>query len=72
MSHVDGKIEVPAVDPEMVYFRFHRAADPARIGRLLAYRRNPEATWFDDYRDAVIDCNREGVAATTDACAAGV
>lgn len=72
MSHVDGKIEVLAVDPEVVYFRFHRAADPAKIGRLLAFRRNPEAIWFDDYEDAVIDCCGEGAAVVPGACRVGV
>lgn len=72
MSHADGKIEILAVDSEVVYFRFHRAADPAKIGRLLAYRRNPEATWFDDYQDAVIDCAGERVAAAVPGvCRAG-
>lgn len=55
MSHTDGKIEVIALDSELVYVKFQRAVDPANIGRLLAFRRRPDAVWFDDYSDPVLD-----------------
>ncbi len=55
MSHATGKIEVVGIDAEHVYFRYHRAADPAQKSRFLACRRNPGAYWFDDYGEAISD-----------------
>jgi len=55
MSHATGKIEVVGIDAEHVYFRYHRAADPAQKSRFLACRRNPAAYWFDDYGEAISD-----------------
>ncbi|MDD3621080.1 MAG: KamA family radical SAM protein [Methanofollis sp.] len=55
MSHVSGKIEVAGVTDEHVYFKYHQAADPANIGKFMAFRRNPAALWFDDYTDPVSD-----------------
>jgi len=49
MSHVMGKIEVVGLSDEEIYFRYHRAADPADRGRVLIFPRNPEARWLDDY-----------------------
>lgn len=55
MSHVSGKIEVAGLTDEHIYFKYHQAADPANIGRFMAFRRNPAALWFDDYTDPVSD-----------------
>ena len=52
MSHATGKVEVAGLTDEHVIFRYHRAADPARQGKTLVFRRNPEAEWFDDYPEA--------------------
>lgn len=55
MSHATGKIEVVGLDAERVYFRYHRAADPAHKSRFVVCRRNPTAYWFDDYSEVVSD-----------------
>jgi len=52
MSHAHGKIEVIGLDEEQIYFKFHRAAEKTNNSRFLAFRRNPEAYWIDDYEEA--------------------
>jgi len=49
MSHASGKIEIVGGTEELMFFRYHRAADPHQKGRFMVFARNPEATWFDDY-----------------------
>jgi lysine 2,3-aminomutase len=53
MSHKTGKIAIVGLDDEYVYFRYHQAADYDSIGKFMVFRRNPEALWFDHYRDPV-------------------
>jgi KamA family protein len=49
MSHATGKIEVVGRTEQATYFKYHQAADPADIGRFMAFQSNPLAYWFDDY-----------------------
>jgi len=49
MSHATGKIEVVGKTANHVYMRYHQAADKANIGKMLVFRSNPLARWFDDY-----------------------
>ncbi len=50
MSHATGKIEVAGLTADQVFFRYHRAAYAnQRLDEVLAFGRNPEAHWFDDY-----------------------
>lgn len=49
MSHVTGKIEVLGLTEDRILFKYHRAANPRHVGRILMFRRNPDAFWFDDY-----------------------
>lgn len=51
MSHVTGKIEILGMNDEHIFFRYQRAANPANDGKLMMYRRVPEACWFDDYSE---------------------
>ncbi|MCG7855194.1 MAG: KamA family radical SAM protein [Methanoregulaceae archaeon] len=53
MSHKTGKIAIVGLDHEYVYFRYHQAADYDNIGMFMVFRRDPDALWFDDYRDLV-------------------
>ncbi len=55
MSHSTGKIEVVGKMEELVYFKYHRAADDADSGRFLALASNPEAYWLDDYAEMIRD-----------------
>ncbi len=50
MSHVTGKIEVAGMSDEQIFFRYHRPADPDQDpGEIIAYQRNPDSYWLDDY-----------------------
>jgi lysine 2,3-aminomutase len=49
MSHRTGKLEVLAKFEGHTFFRYHRAAEPANRGRVIAFKGDPTATWFDDY-----------------------
>ncbi|MDH3196943.1 MAG: KamA family radical SAM protein [Candidatus Krumholzibacteria bacterium] len=53
MSHETGKIEIAGLTDRHVVFKYHRAADPDLAGRVYIFRRNPRATWFDDYHAVV-------------------
>jgi len=55
MSHSSGKIEIVGKTRDLVYFRYHRAANDEDSGRFLAFKSNPNACWFDDYDEAVQD-----------------
>jgi lysine 2,3-aminomutase len=55
MSHSTGKIEVVGGTEEFIHFKYHRAADDADNGRLLVFKRNPNAYWLDDYDESVRD-----------------
>jgi KamA family protein len=52
MSHQTGKIEVAAMTADQIVFKYHRAADAENLGRAMIFARNPNAHWFDDYREA--------------------
>ncbi|ADN35790.1 lysine 2,3-aminomutase YodO family protein [Methanolacinia petrolearia DSM 11571] len=49
MSHATGKIEVIGMDSGKVYMKYHQAANPGDIGKMMSFKRNPKALWFDDY-----------------------
>ena len=52
MSHATGKIEVAGLTKDQIFFRYHRPADPhQRLDELLAFERNPQAYWLDDYTE---------------------
>jgi lysine 2,3-aminomutase len=55
MSHATGKIEIIGKTDESIYFKYHRAAYDADNGRFLAFKRNPNAYWLDDYDESVRD-----------------
>ena len=55
MSHTFGKIEVLGLTEKFIYFKFHRAANPEEKSRVIIYKRNPEAYWYDDYKEMVTD-----------------
>lgn len=53
MSHSTGKIMMVGKTDDHVYFRYHRAANPQERHRFMVFKSNPDARWFDDYRDFV-------------------
>jgi lysine 2,3-aminomutase len=50
MSHATGKIEIVGRTAHHVYMRYHQAADHGDIGKMLVFRSNLMARWFDDYQ----------------------
>ncbi|MCP1715572.1 KamA family protein [Methanocalculus alkaliphilus] len=57
MSHATGKIEVTAVTREFIVMKYHQAADPDEMGKVLVFRRDPSAYWLDDYSVPVDSCD---------------
>ena len=53
MSHETGKIEVLAVTEKHIIFTYHRAANPENTGKVMIFKRNPNAGWFDDYTEMI-------------------
>ncbi|MHC4189240.1 MAG: KamA family radical SAM protein [Planctomycetota bacterium] len=56
MSHSTGKVEIIGKTKDLVYFKYHRAADDRNSGRFLAFKSNPNACWLDDYDEMVEVC----------------
>ena len=52
MSHESGKIEVVGMTQDQIFFKYARAANSQDNARFLAFYRNPEAAWLDDYKEA--------------------
>lgn len=53
MSHETGKIEVSAMTKDNIIFRYHRSHNSENYGKFFVFKRNPEAYWFDDYKEPV-------------------
>ncbi|QTA37699.1 KamA family radical SAM protein [Thermosipho ferrireducens] len=53
MSHKTGKIEIAALTDKYIIFKYHRAHAPENAGKVMIYKRNPEALWFDDYTELI-------------------
>jgi len=53
MSHETGKLEITALTAQHIIFKYHRAADADMCGRVMIFKRNRNARWFDDYTDLV-------------------
>ena len=55
MSHSTGKIEIIGRTKDLIYFKYHRAAEDANNGRFLTFVSNPNAYWLDDYTEVIRD-----------------
>lgn len=49
MSHATGKIEILGTSGSEIWFRYHQAADPEKIGKIFSHPSNPKAYWLEDY-----------------------
>ena len=56
LSHASGKVEIVGMTEEFTYFKYHRSACDGDSGRFLAFRRNPDAYWLDDYDEMAREC----------------
>lgn len=55
MSHSTGKIEIIGKTDDLVYFKYHRAANDDDSGCFLTLASNPNACWLDDYAEMIED-----------------
>ena len=55
MSHSSGKIEIIGKMDDLVYFKYHRAANDNDSGCFLTLASNPNACWIDDYAEMIED-----------------
>lgn len=55
MSHSTGKIEFIGKAGDLVFMKYHRAANDADSGKFLVLRSNPDACWLDDYQEIAAD-----------------
>jgi lysine 2,3-aminomutase len=55
MSHSTGKIEIVGKTEDLVYLKYHRAANYLESGRFLVLASNPNAYWLDDYAEMIED-----------------
>ena len=55
MSHRTGKVEVVGRDKRHTYFKYHRAAENGDSSKFIKCRRNPDASWLDDYVEVCND-----------------
>jgi len=55
MSHSSGKVEIVGMTEKVIYFKYHRASCDEDSGHFMAFRRNPDAYWLDDYDEIIQD-----------------
>jgi lysine 2,3-aminomutase len=55
MSHATGKIEVVGRNAGYVFMRYHQAVEKALIGKFMVMKSNPNAVWFDEYREYTME-----------------
>ncbi len=47
MSHATGKVEILAVTEDNIILRYHRSPEPEDRGRVVVFKKNPDAYWLD-------------------------
>jgi lysine 2,3-aminomutase len=52
MSHETGKVEVVGMTESQIFFKYIRAAVDENGAKFMAFNRNPQALWLDDYSEA--------------------
>jgi lysine 2,3-aminomutase len=66
MSHSTGKIEVVGLTEENIYFKYLRSPIEDNDAKFMVFRRNPDAYWFDDYKELVDEYSPLGEPAGVD------
>ena len=66
MSYDTGKIEVVGLTEKYIYFKYLRAADEDNDAKFMVFKRNPDAYWFDDYKELVDEYSPVGETAGID------
>lgn len=47
MSHRSGKIEIVGITHKRIYFKYHQAKDPKKIGKFFSRKLDKSAGWLD-------------------------
>jgi KamA family protein len=66
MSHATGKIEVVGLTDRYIYFKYLRSPIEDNDAKFMVFKRNPDAYWFDDYKELVDEYSPVGEAAGVD------
>lgn len=53
ISHETGKLSVAGLTKEHIIMKTHMPVDANESGKMMIFKRNPEAYWFDDYKEKV-------------------
>lgn len=48
ISHKSGKIEILGIKDNEIYFKYHRAKNPEKIGKLFARKLDRTSGWLDE------------------------
>ena len=48
MSHRTGKIEIVGIIGDSMYFRYHQAKDPVKMGKFFMCKLDKTAGWLDE------------------------
>ena len=54
MSHATGKIQVAGMNDKYMFLRYNRARNIENEYKMMIFKRDDEAYWFDDFESAVI------------------
>ena len=66
MSHATGKIEVVGLTGRYIYFKYLRSPIEDNDAKFMVYKRDPDAYWFDDYKELVDEYSPVGETAGVD------
>ncbi len=66
MSHATGKIEVVGLTERYIYFKYLRSPIEDNDAKFMVYKRDPDAYWFDDYKELVDEYSPVGETAGVD------
>jgi KamA family protein len=58
MSHSSGKIEIIGKTDTAAFMKYHRAANNRDSGKIMIFKSNPKALWFDDYEEVNYPVNQ--------------
>lgn len=53
ISHETGKLSVAGLTKDHIIMKTHMPVDTRESGKMMIFKRNPEAYWFDDYKEKV-------------------
>jgi lysine 2,3-aminomutase len=55
MSHRTGKIEILGIFNDEIYFKYHQAKDPKKLGKIFTRPIDKKAGWLNDFKPQTVD-----------------